>query len=108
MPDEETRKGLLVALDLDTGELAAQIGRSVAQAFSDPEKLSGMAGALLLPLIVARGRHLRFAPLFLLALMGERAGLLAYRSYKNLEVIAQAASGQIPAVSRVEPDAGAS
>lgn len=112
MPDDLTTPEDLLHRPLirfgNAEELAGDIGRSAVRYLRDPENLAALSGATLLPLIVFRGRRVPFLPLFLVALMGEQGGRVAYRSARNLEVIAQAASGQVPDVSRTPPDARAS
>lgn len=87
-------------LDIHPEDLAAKIARGVTAHLRDPENLAGLSGAVLMPLIVFRGRRVPFIPLFLVSLMGEQAGRLAYRSSEHLRVIAQAATGQVPDASR--------
>ena len=77
----------------DPGDLASTAARAAVRFFSDPENLAAVSGATLLPLMVmAMARKpLPFLPWLVLALMGEGMGIMAYRSYKNLEIIAAAA-----------------
>lgn len=85
--------GLDLVLTLDPQDLAATTARAAVRFFSDPENLAAVSGATLLPLmvmVVAR-KPLPLMPWLILALMGEGIGIMAYRSYKNLEIIAAAA-----------------
>jgi hypothetical protein len=86
-------------------ELAGMAAQSAVRFFREPENLAGLSGAVLLPLLVFRGKRVPFLPFFLVSLMGEQAGVMAYKSYRNLEVIAQASAGQIPDVSATPDDA---
>lgn len=78
----------------DPADLASLAARGAVRFFSDPENLAGVTGATLLPLafMVAARKPLPFLPWLMLALMGEGMGVMAWRSYKNLEIIAAAAA----------------
>lgn len=77
---------------LDPEKIGGAVARAAAAYVRDPENLAGFSGSVLLPvLVISRGgRRLPFLPWLMLALMGDAAGRLAWRSYKNLEIIAQA------------------
>lgn len=76
---------------LSLEQAGALAGRIMADTVSNPELRAGFCGAVLLPLLVGHSRRIPFVPLLILSLMGEAAGIMVWRSYKNLEVIAQAA-----------------
>lgn len=107
MPDE-----IVVTLPrLDAEQVAARIARLTVAYFSEPENVAGLSGSLLLLLAIFRGRHAPFPAMLIVSCMGQAGGRMAYRSYKNLEILAQAASGQVPDVSTVrdeysQPDPG--
>ena len=79
---------------LDAESIGAAVARVATGMARDPEFLAAMTGGTLLPVLVmtmAR-RRLPFVPWLILALMGEGIGLMAWRSYQNLEIIARAAA----------------
>jgi hypothetical protein len=79
-------------LRLDPERLATGIARGAVQCFREPENLARFSGATLLPLIVFRGRRPPLIPWLIVALMGDRIGVMAWRAHKNLETIARAAA----------------
>ena len=79
---------------LDPERIGGAVARGAVRLARDPEFLAAAAGGTLLPLIVFRGRRPPLIPWLIIALLGEQAGLMAWRSYTNLQVIAQAAAGQ--------------
>ena len=85
--------GLELMLTLDPQDLAATGARAAVRFFSDPENLAAVSGATLLPLafMAMTRKPLPLVPWLILALMGEAMGIMGYRSYKNLEIIAAAA-----------------
>jgi hypothetical protein len=84
--------GLVLELEkLDAGEIGANIGRAVAGHLRQPENLAGLAGSVLLPMMVFRGARVPVPLLFLTCLAGEAAGRMAYRASRNLEILARAA-----------------
>lgn len=84
---------LLGIRGLDIERIGAVAGRQAIAYFSDPENLAGLSGSVLLLLAVFRGRGPRLIPALIVSGMGQAGGRMAYRSYKNLELLAQAASG---------------
>ena len=98
LPDEDltTPEHLLhLPARIDAGEIGARIGRAAAAYVRQPATVAGLSGNILRPLIVFRGRKVPFVPYFIVALMGEAGGRMAWRSYKNLETIARTASEQV-------------
>ena len=87
MPDEI----VLTLPRLDPERVGAALAKQAAAFVREPENLAGFSGELLLPLIVFRGCRPPLVPFLAVALMGYAGGRMAWRSYKNLEVIAQAA-----------------
>jgi hypothetical protein len=105
-PDDLTTRRPLIRLTGNAEELAGNISQSVVRHLRDPENVAALSGAILMPLIVFRGRRVPFLPLFLVSLMGEQAGRMVYRSSENLRIIAQAAMGQVPEVSCTDGEPG--
>jgi len=100
-------RGLLFFLP-PAEDLAATAARAAVAWLAEPENIAGTSGAMLLPLLVFRGRRVPLIPFFIAALMGDQVGRMAWRASRNLQVIAEAAAGQVPDVSTVKPGAGAS
>ena len=75
----------------DAEKFGAGVARQAAAAIRNPEFMAGLSGEVLLPLIVFRGRKVPLVPFFVVALMGFAGGRMAYRSYRNLEILASAA-----------------
>lgn len=96
MPDNH---GSLVRFNLDPEELAGKVARGAVTILRDPEALSGVAGAVVLPLIVFRGHKVPLLPLFVICLIGQQGGRMAWRASRDLAAIARAATDP------VKPDA---
>jgi|SRR5450755_996615 hypothetical protein len=94
--DLTTPEHLLHLPRLDPERLATGIARGAVQYLREPENLAAVTGATLLPLIVFRGRRPPFIPWLIVALMGDRIGVMAWRAHKNLETIARAAAPELP------------
>lgn len=103
-PDEDltTPESLLhapFALRLDPERIGSAVGRAAAAYVREPENIAAFSGSVLLLALVSRGRRMPLLPALMISLMGNRAGVMAWRSYKNLETIAQAQQppGPVPA-----------
>lgn len=92
--EDEPEHYLHLPAKLDAGDLSAAVARGLVGYFSEPENLAGISGSVLLLLIVSRGRHMPLIPALMVSGMGQLGGRMAYRSYRNLEIIAQAAQAQ--------------
>lgn len=89
---EATEPGLLVIKLSDSSEeIAGKIGRNLVRTFREPENLAALSGALVLPLVVFRGRRVPFIPFMIISLIGECGGRLAYRASRDLRTLAAAA-----------------
>lgn len=74
----------------DPERIGGVMARTAAAYFRDPENIAGFSGSVLLLVLVSRGRRIPLVPALMISAMGQGAGRMAWRSYKNLEIIAQA------------------
>ena len=88
-----TPEPVRLAVRLDPEKVGAALARGAAGFLADPENLAAVAGATLLPLIVFRHRP-PLLPWLAVALLGDRAGRMAWRTYANLDTLAKAAASE--------------
>lgn len=77
----------------EAGDFAAAVAHRVIDEIRQPEQQAALAGAIILPLVVCRGRVPSLPALMILALIGDYAGRMAYRASADLRTIAEAARG---------------
>jgi hypothetical protein len=82
---------LLTLIRHGVGEGLELAGRSALASFRKPENVAGLAGSVLLPLIVFRHRRPPFIPWLIVALAGDQMFRMGYRAQRNLQAIADAA-----------------
>lgn len=103
MSDSES---LIVKLDIHPEELAEKVARTAITHLRNPENVAAISGALLLPLIVFRGRRVPFLPFAVVSMIGGQGGRMAWRASRDLRTIAE--STALPdddAMFPVKPDA---
>lgn len=92
MSAKETR--MLLRIDgAGARDLGSAVGQAVADVFTTPEHRWSLAGGILLPLIVFRGRPPSPLALGIMCGIGCGMGRLGYRAAANLETIARAVEG---------------
>lgn len=84
---------LHLPIRLDAEKIGAALAHEAAAFLRDPENLAAVAGATLLPVIVFRHRP-PLLPWLAMALIGDRAGRMAWRTYANIETLARAADSE--------------
>ena len=76
---------------LDAGDIGSVVAQKMVEILREPENRAYLAGSVLVPLMVFRGKNVPLIPFMVVGFIGAHASRMAYRSYKNLEIIAQAA-----------------
>lgn len=102
MPDSES---LIVKLDIHPEELAEKWARSMVTQLRNPENVAAISGAILLPLIVFRGRRVPFLPFAIISMIGGQGARMAWRASQDLRTIARAAGPDDGAMFPVKPNA---
>lgn len=93
MPSDESAHAQIDLVAIDLRELAADTAREVARFYLQPVNLSGLAGSMLLPLVVFR-RKPPLLPYLIVAAAGWAAGRMAYQASKDLHDLAAQARDQ--------------
>lgn len=71
----------------DWGQIIPEAARKAAQFYVQPANLSGLAGSVMLPLVVFRHKP-PLLPYLIMAAMGWAAGRMAYQASRDLHDLA--------------------